>query len=197
MFSWLCTTRAAMCFKGGNLGCGVMRGKFANQSGEISFSAGSASGVTQSTITYQTQSTANISSETPLSAGNVAYYRERQRNRVFEVVWLEFVNQSETNGLTKKAIAERLGKNPSQITRWFSGPANWELDTTSDLMLAMGCEMTIGCSSLLNRPTPNYIHPAATSPIGTWTNTQASAPANFVNGTTTISYGTSWPASAT
>lgn len=128
----------------------------------------------------------NTLSQTQLSAGEIAYYRERQRNRVFEVVWLEFVNQAEVNGLTKRIIADRLGKNPSQITRWLSGPANWELNTISDLCLAMDCEITIGCSSLLNRPTPNFVHPVALPPIsGTWVSSTGQAPINFgINGTT-------------
>jgi hypothetical protein len=60
------------------------------------------------------------------------------------------------------------------------------LDTASDLFLAMDCEMTIGCSSLLNRPTPNFVHPAAIIPIsGTWVSETAQAPINFgINGTT-------------
>jgi hypothetical protein len=129
--------------------------------------------------TSQTLSTANTLSGNTLSAGDVIYYRERQRNRVFETVWQEFVTQVDLSGLTKKVIADRLGKNPSQITRWFSGPGNWELDTISDLLLAMNCELVIGVSSLLNRPTANYMHPAAIMPqvSGVWVN--STAPINF------------------
>lgn len=156
-----------------------MQGKSANQSGGSSFSHGSLSAATQSMTTSQTQLTASTSSQIQLSVGDIAYYRERQRNRIFEAVWVEFASQAESNGLTKKIIAARLGKNPSQITRWFSGPANWQFDTASDLFLAMDCEMTIGCSSLLNRPIPNFMHPAAITPSGIWVSSTGQAPANF------------------
>jgi len=52
-----------------------------------------------------------------------------------------FADQAERHGLTKSSIADRLGKDRSQISRWFSGPGNWGLDTVSDLLLAMGAEM--------------------------------------------------------
>jgi len=163
-----------------------MQRRPANQSGGNFSLTGSHSVATQFTTTSLTQSAGSISSNTQISAGDIAYYRERQRNRVFETVWMEFVHQSETEGLTKKTIAERLGKNPSQITRWLSGPANLELDTVSDLFLAMNSEMTIGCSSLLNRPTANYMHPTAISThFGTWTSSSWQAPVNWTGGTTT------------
>jgi hypothetical protein len=166
-----------------------MRSKYANQSGKNYSLHGNPSADTEFTNTYQTQSTGNTSSYSPLSVGDIAYFRERQRNHVFEVVWLEFVNQAKNNGLTKKLIAERLGRHPSQITRWLSGPGNLELNSVSDLCLAMNCELIIGCSSLLGRPTPNYVHPAASEPVdgATWTVVAANpAPFNFgINGTTT------------
>ena len=131
--------------------------------------------------TSQTLSTVNTLSADTLSIGNLVYFRERQRNRVFEAVWQEFVDQADNAGLTKKVMAHRLDKDPSQITRWLSGPGNWELDTVSDLLLAMNCELTISVSSLINRPTPNYLHPAATTPYptaGSWVSA-AQAPVNF------------------
>src|SRR5208282_3088978 len=39
--------------------------------------------------------------------------------------------------VTKKELAIRLGKDPAQITRWLSAPSNFELDTLSDILLAM------------------------------------------------------------
>jgi ribosome-binding protein aMBF1 (putative translation factor) len=40
-------------------------------------------------------------------------------------------------GLSKAEIAKRLKKRPEQITRWLSSPCNLELDTLSDLALAL------------------------------------------------------------
>jgi ribosome-binding protein aMBF1 (putative translation factor) len=41
-------------------------------------------------------------------------------------------------GVSKAELAKRLGKRPEQITRWLSSPCNLELETLSDLALALG-----------------------------------------------------------
>lgn len=76
-----------------------------------------------------------------ISMDDLYYYRQRHRNRVFSAVVSLFSKLVETKGLTKRELALRLGKEPAQITRWFSGPSNWTLDTVSDLLLAMGGEL--------------------------------------------------------
>ena len=74
----------------------------------------------------------------PISKDDLYYFRQRNRNRIFAAVIARFTQLVETKGLTKREVAFRLGKEPSQITRWLSGPSNWTLDTFSDLLLAMG-----------------------------------------------------------
>jgi transcriptional regulator with XRE-family HTH domain len=71
----------------------------------------------------------------------IFYFRQRQKNRVYQAILRHFSQQAESVGLTKSDIASALGKERSQISRWFAGPANLELDTISDLLLAMGAEM--------------------------------------------------------
>ncbi len=73
-----------------------------------------------------------------VSARNIYFFRQRQRNAVFQAVLAFFAEKAEKEGLTKRELARRLGKDPAQITRWFAGPGNWTLDTVSDLLLAMG-----------------------------------------------------------
>ena len=75
------------------------------------------------------------------SKRDIFLYRQRQKNEIFQAVVGYFAAQSQEFGLTKKEIAHRLDKDPSQITRWFSEAGNWELDTISDLLIAMGAEM--------------------------------------------------------
>lgn len=84
---------------------------------------------------------ANTSNE-PLSERDIYYFRQRFQNRVFQAVVAYFADRAETLGVTKKQIAERLGKDPAQITRWLSGPGNLTLDTVSDLLLALDAEMS-------------------------------------------------------
>lgn len=83
----------------------------------------------------------NTSKNRRLTDREIFYFRQRHRNRVFQSVVAFFAQEAEKRSLTKSEIAEALGKDRSQITRWFSGPGNWELDTISDLLLAMGAEM--------------------------------------------------------
>ena len=83
----------------------------------------------------------NIVDSKKPSNRDIFLYRQRQKNEIFQAVVGYFAAQSEEFGLTKKEIALRLDKNPSQITRWFGEAGNWELDTISDLLIAMGAEM--------------------------------------------------------
>jgi len=83
----------------------------------------------------------NISRVEPISAREIFYFRQRQKNKVFQSVLEYFVSLAEKGQITKKELAEKLGKDPAQITRWFNAPGNWTLDTISDLLLAMGAEM--------------------------------------------------------
>jgi hypothetical protein len=83
----------------------------------------------------------NIVDSSKPSKRDIFLYRQRQKNEIFQAVVGYFAAQSEELGLTKKEIAHRLDKDPSQITRWFSEAGNWELDTISDLLIAMGAEM--------------------------------------------------------
>jgi transcriptional regulator with XRE-family HTH domain len=76
-----------------------------------------------------------------LKRRDIAYYRQRQKNRVFTALTAFFAEEAERGRITKKELARKLGKDPAQITRWLSAPSNFELDTLSDILLAMGAEM--------------------------------------------------------
>lgn len=95
----------------------------------------------------------------PLSRRDIAYYRRRQQNRLFSGLAQFFANEAESGRITRKEIAQRLDKDPAQITRWLSSPTNFELDTISDLLLAMGAEMDTRIVRFSDRAKPNYVHP--------------------------------------
>jgi len=92
--------------------------------------------------TSQTSTLSEKLMETPISVGTLAYFRERLRIGLHEMVFLEFRKQERDGRLTKAELARRLGKRPEQITRWLGAPGNWTLDTVSDLLLGMGSEPT-------------------------------------------------------
>ena len=88
-----------------------------------------------------------------------AYYRQRQKNRVFTELVQFFAGEAERRQITKKDLAEALAKDPAQITRWLSAPSNFELDTLSDILLALGAEMDHRIVRFSDRADANYAHP--------------------------------------
>lgn len=101
----------------------------------------------------------NTSKLDPLKRRDRAYYRQRQKNRIFTELAQFFAEEAEKHGLSKKDLAEALAKDPAQITRWLSAPSNFELDTLSDILLALGAEMDHRIVRFADRAKPNDIHP--------------------------------------
>jgi transcriptional regulator with XRE-family HTH domain len=95
-----------------------------------------------------------------------AYYRKRQQNRVHGELAAYFADEAAAGRITKSKLAERLGKDPAQITRWLSEASNLELDTISDILLAMGAEMDHHVVRFSDRAKQTYIHPISAKIIG-------------------------------
>ena len=83
-----------------------------------------------------------------ISNREIYFFRQRQKNFVFQSVLAFFVKRAKSEGITKKQLATRLGKDAAQITRWLSGPSNWTLDTVSDLLLALDAEPKLQINDL-------------------------------------------------
>ena len=95
------------------------------------------------------------------------YYRQRFKNRVFNRLAAFFAQEAEHRGITKKVISDRLGKDPAQITRWLSEPANLTLDTLSDLLFAMEAEpQPPRMVRWVEMPRINYVDPLIAEIIG-------------------------------
>ena len=89
--------------------------------------------------------------------GTLSYFRERFRDRLYDLVMEEFLRQGAASGLTRADVARRIGRRPEQITRWFGAPGNWTLETVSDLLLAVAkSEPNVTLSSLEGRAIRNY-----------------------------------------
>lgn len=91
--------------------------------------------------TYQTQLTKALS-ERVIAPFWLGYFREALRGEINDQL-LELYRHCAEKGVTKKEIADKLGRRPEQITRWLAAPSNLEVDTISDLALAMGCRPRI------------------------------------------------------
>jgi hypothetical protein len=88
--------------------------------------------------------------------GEKAYFRERLRNRLFNLIAGEYARQHDAGTLSQAEIARRLTKSPAQINRWLGAPGNWTLDTVSDLLLAVSAaELEIGIRPLEESPRRN------------------------------------------
>lgn len=111
--------------------------------------------------TFQMRHLENILNNEEISEAYLKLFRQRQKQRVYQLVLKLFLEEAE-KGLTKKDLAKKIGKNAAQVTRWFSGPSNWTLDTVSDLLIAMGSEMNFEAKHLTKQPTQNYKHPVVT-----------------------------------
>lgn len=93
------------------------------------------------------------------SKRDLAFYRQRLKNRVFASIAQFFADEAKAGRATKKDIADVLGRDPAQITRWLNAPSNMTLETISDLLFAMDAEpghMTI--ERFADKPKPNFVH---------------------------------------
>ena len=98
-----------------------------------------------------------------------AYFQQRLRNRIFNFLLEKFI-VAQGDGLTKAALARRIGKSPEVINRWLGIPSNLTIDSVSDLLLGIAAEeLEPGSSSPLKTVPHNYSHfedlrSASTSP---------------------------------
>lgn len=110
---------------------------------------------------------ADTSKTEPKRLRDIHYFRQRFRNRVFGKLVSFFAEEAERSGVTKKEIANILGRDPSQITRWLSQPSNLTLETISDLLLALNAEPEPPeIVRFSDRVAPNYAHPLIARIVG-------------------------------
>jgi hypothetical protein len=94
----------------------------------------------------------------PIPEEKLVYFRTRARNRLFHFILSKFVAEQE-KGLTKAALARRIGKSPEVINRWLGSPSNLTADSISDLLIGISAEeLALNSEPLLNQVPRNYTH---------------------------------------
>jgi hypothetical protein len=92
----------------------------------------------------------------------LAYYRERLRNRVFDCILDALGERVRTRRFNRLMIARRMGKDPAQVSRLLAYPSNLTLDTVSDLLRALDADLTLSFFLTDQAPPANYEHPWST-----------------------------------
>jgi len=62
---------------------------------------------------------------------------------VYDAILDEFLAQEEKKEISKAKLAARIERDPAQITRWLSGPRNFELETIGLLLTGMGRKLEV------------------------------------------------------
>jgi plasmid maintenance system antidote protein VapI len=98
-----------------------------------------------------------------------ALFAETNRNRVYDKVMEALERAATESAVTQAQIAKTIGRKPSQVSAWLSGPSNWTLDTVSNLLRAINASMDYAVVFDSDRIQSNLKHPALIEPVNTGT----------------------------
>lgn len=72
-----------------------------------------------------------------------AFRRGMLRSAFHGLFWGVIVDRKSNSGLKLKDLADSLGVNKSYISRSFSSPPNWRIDTLADFSDALGLDLIV------------------------------------------------------
>lgn len=59
--------------------------------------------------------------------------RSMMKSELRSLVWNVLQHRKGTEGLTRQRFAQRLGKDKSEVSRWFTSEPNWTISTIADI----------------------------------------------------------------
>jgi hypothetical protein len=72
------------------------------------------------------------------------YDRAMLRSAFVSLFWAAISDRKRRGKYTLQMLADKLGRNKSGVSRWFSkDPPNWSIDTISDVASALGLDMEL------------------------------------------------------
>jgi transcriptional regulator with XRE-family HTH domain len=73
-----------------------------------------------------------------------AYDRAMLRAQFASLFWAAILEKRKSDTFTLSALAEALGKNKAEVSRWFSGDApNWTLGTVAEIAHALDLQIHV------------------------------------------------------
>lgn len=86
-----------------------------------------------------------------------SYGLARVRDAAFDAV-LKLWRRREAEGLTQKALADKIGRDPATVSKYFRGPGNWTFKTLGELVQGLNGDVEIVINALEDseRNRPNY-----------------------------------------
>lgn len=108
-------------------------------------------------LTPSLAETSGVTKQVP--PGTLAYFRQRLRNRLHQIVLREFVKREKARTLNRSDLAFRIDRKKEQLTRWLGAPGNWTLDTVSDLLIGMGLELVVDTADTASLRRPKVMQP--------------------------------------
>lgn len=83
------------------------------------------------------------------SAAEAARQTEAYRAEGASIRFTEdLIARMKTTGITRSALAEKIGASPAYITKILRGDTNFTLDSMAKIADALGCELTLGLQPL-------------------------------------------------
>lgn len=111
------------------------------------------------TTSQNTWSTSSNEDALQPTEAEKAYARAMFRRQVHDQILAAFMDFAEGNRCSRSTLADNLGLNRSQVTRWLARPSNLRVDTISDLLLTMRYKPKLFAEKLDVHQTPaNYVH---------------------------------------